>query len=72
MNYTVVWLPDAEQALAATRAADLLDRRLRRDPENEGESRSGSDRVIFEAPLAAHYRVRADDRIVEVGHIWRY
>jgi hypothetical protein len=83
MNYTVIWLPDAEQELAAlwlaaadrarvTRAAHLLDQRLRRDPENEGESRSGLDRIIIEAPLVAHYRVRADDRIVEVGHAWRF
>jgi hypothetical protein len=50
MIYTVAWNPDAEQHLAATwnsaddigavsRAANEIDARLRRDPEQEGESR---------------------------------
>ncbi len=48
MNYAVIWLPDAEQELAAlwltsldralvTKAAAVLDKMLERDPQNQGE-----------------------------------
>lgn len=84
MKWTVVYLPDAEQELAAlwvdpasradvTDASNRIDRLLQRDPEKVGESREEPDqRVVFVAPLAVLFRVTADDRLVEVIHVWKY
>jgi len=83
MNYTVIWLRPAEQRLAdiwlnapdrdaVTRAAHAIDQRLRRDPENEGESRPGGRRVLFSDPLGVFFRVFPDDRVVHVLLVWRY
>jgi hypothetical protein len=80
MNFTVVWFPDCERELAAlwlvapdrnavTAAAALIDRQLADDPENVGESRGDGRRIIIAPPLAATYRVRKDDRIVEVINV---
>jgi hypothetical protein len=83
MNYTVIWTPDAEQELAAlwldstqraevTRASHVLDMRLRADPLNLGESRSEGRRIEFEDPLGVIFRVRSEDMVVEVLHVWVY
>jgi hypothetical protein len=83
VNYTVRWLPAAEQELAAlwldtaaraavTRAANALDQALQRAPEELGESRSQSLRILFEPPLGILFRVRVDMRVVEVAHVWEF
>lgn len=83
MNYTVIWLPDAERELAAlwlnapnrvivTKAAAVIDQMLERDPENEGESRSNGRRILFASPLAVIYRVHRNERQVDVLHVWQF
>lgn len=83
MNYTVLWMPDAENELAAvwmasadrtavTTAAAELDRRLADDPENEGESRVGTRRITFEKPLAIYFDVDAARRRVQVVRVWEF
>jgi plasmid stabilization system protein ParE len=83
MNYSVIWLPNAEQELAAlwlnasdrgaiTRAAAALDQLLARDPANEGESRPNGRRILFAAPLAVIYRIHFDKRQVDVLHVWQF
>lgn len=83
MNYSVVWLPDAEQELAdlwlnssdrgaITKAAAVLDQLLERDPAQEGESRPNGRRILFAAPLAAIYRVHSDKEQVDVLHVWQF
>ncbi len=63
MNFTVIWRRQALAELAAiwnsaanrnavTAASDRIDRLLELDPMNAGESRDGSDRIVF----AAHWR----------------
>ena len=83
MKWTVVYLPACEQELAQlwldptsradlTDAANRLDRLLKRDP-LAGESRDQKDeRVLFISPLGALYRVKADDCLVEVIHVWKF
>ena len=77
MKYTVIWKPSARQRLAdvwivaddrraVASAADAIDRVLRDDPLEQGESRGGSARILIVLPLAVVYDVREDDRLVEI------
>jgi plasmid stabilization system protein ParE len=82
MPYTVIWTPSAIDKLAnvwvhapdrqaVTAASHQIDRRLRTDPENEGEEFYG-DRLLVEAPLAVIFTVHPDDRradVIDVQHI---
>jgi hypothetical protein len=80
MDWTVVWLPDAEYELAErwlastdrdriTLAADQIDKLLRHAPDSVGESRDAGRRILIVPPLAVFYRVLSDDRIVQVSHV---
>jgi hypothetical protein len=83
MKYTVVWVPTAEQELAAlwmdaanraavTRASHAIDRLLGRDPLGEGESRPGGSRVLLVPPLGALYEVSPENCMVRVLHVWSF
>jgi hypothetical protein len=82
MIYTVAWKPIAEQRLtnlwiagpdrqSITNAANRIDQLLRRDPDQQGESRDAKRRILFVPPLAVLYRVEEGDRIVHVLDVWR-
>lgn len=77
MNFSVVWLPSAEQKLAAlwtaaadrdavTAAANQIDADLTRNPLTAGESRMGNTRVHFAPPLAVYFDVDKATRKVTV------
>ena len=82
MNHTVVmttaaerqlaelWLKDTQRS-AVSRAADEIERRLRRDPEQQGESRDRGRRILIESPLSVLYRVEPADRKVVIVAVWR-
>jgi len=81
--YSVIWLPDAENELAAiwiassrreevTLAAAELDRRLAENGEEEGESRHHHFRITFESPLALVFRVDEVNKAVFVGQVWEF
>ncbi len=83
MIYTVVWLPAAERELAAlwvdpatrpgvTQAANQIDLLLRNDPDRLGESREVDQRVLFVTPLGVLFRIKLQDRLVEVIHVWKF
>jgi hypothetical protein len=83
MSYTVHYLPDAEQELAAlwmdsskraavTTAVHRIDRQLQQAPEDLGESRPSDCRIHFESPLAVLFRVLVPRQLVEVVHIWEF
>jgi hypothetical protein len=64
---TSYWLQaDSAVRRDITRACEAIDQRLRDDPLNEGESRLGSRRITFEAPLAIVFRVVGSRRTVLV------
>jgi hypothetical protein len=77
MRYTVTWTPSARdielteiwlQALdrqAVTKASHEIDRRLRIDPESQGQDFYG-DRILEVWPLIVVFAVYPDDRLVEV------
>ena len=82
MNYTVVWRPTAERALAqiwtdavdrqaVAGAADLMDAMLCSSPRDVGESRTGPTRILAVMPLSIYYDVLDDDRLVAVWAVWR-
>ena len=81
MIYTVLWLPAAEQQLAAlwtvsarraevTRAAAALNRRLAANAPDEGESRTENRRIAVELPLAVLFEFSQTGRTVAVGRVW--
>ncbi len=82
MNYTVLWMPVAEQRLAAiwtsatdrnavSQAAHVIDQALQTDPEQVGESRIDDVRILFERPLGVFSTVSPEDRTVSVLSGWR-
>jgi hypothetical protein len=82
MNWTVVWFESAQNHLAelwlqaldredVATAANTIDARLRRDPFQYSESRSGNNRVMFIPPLGVSFDVSIDDRLVTVLAVWR-
>ena len=77
MRYTVTWKPSVKQRLAdiwmtapdrraVTEAANAIDRSLQVGPLDQGESRSGTARILIVLSLAVVYDVREHDRLVEV------
>ena len=77
MKYTVTWKPSAKARLAdiwmtsphrssVTAAANTIDGLLQVDPQERGESRGATVRILIVAPLAAVYEVREADRLVQV------
>lgn len=84
MNFTVVWHPSADDALAdlwlradsaaqseITAATHQADQALRSNPQTAGESRQGNIRALFIAPPGFLYEVHEDDRLVRVLAVWR-
>lgn len=81
MKFTVLWTPSAERDLAEawitaedrgaiTSAAATIDTLLRSNPHAQGESREGSLRIAFIAPLGIDFEILEDDRIVYVLAAW--
>jgi plasmid stabilization system protein ParE len=81
VTFDVVWLPAAEQELAAVwtassrrndvaRAVAAIDRLLELDPPNAGESRAGGRRILIEPPLGVIFRVVGPT--VLVSRVWEY
>ena len=77
MNYSVIWVPSAEDQLAAiwiasvrqaavTAAADRIDQLLGTAPNGVGESRADGYRVLIDLPLVAYYQVADAERLVRV------
>jgi hypothetical protein len=80
MNFTVLWLGPASTDLLAhlLRAADKpgtlatakdVERRLERDPEEEGEDRSEGRRILFVRPFCVLYWIDKPDRTVYIERL---
>ncbi len=65
-----IWM-SAEDRESITTAADEIDETLRRLGNQAGESREGSRRFFFNAPLAVYFEAFAEDMRVEVTAVWR-
>jgi hypothetical protein len=83
MTWDVIWAEDAENELAAlwlnpalrssvTQSSQRIDERLERDGDNEGESRDGNRRILFEPPLGVTLTVDPAQRRITVTHVWAF
>jgi mRNA-degrading endonuclease RelE of RelBE toxin-antitoxin system len=81
MNWTVEWVPEAEDALAdawlqandpqaVTRAQADVDRLLARDPVANGRLVHEGLYQIVVAPLTVFYSIDTANRTVEVSEVW--
>jgi plasmid stabilization system protein ParE len=60
-----IWV-NASNRNAITAAVDSIDRALRSDPDEQGESREDQERVVVVPPLVVDFRVIEEDRRVEI------
>jgi mRNA-degrading endonuclease RelE of RelBE toxin-antitoxin system len=83
LRYDVYWLPSAEEELTRlwldplsrrkiTEATEEVDRLLRINPSELGESRDGDLRVMFVDPLGVSFIVDENQTAVVVVEMWRY
>lgn len=69
---TDLWLTaDSATRRAIRDSVSTIEGRLQRDPYSHGESREGSERVIFFDPVGASVEVDDDLMTVTVLHVWR-
>lgn len=66
-----LWLSAANRA-EIQKAAYEIDRILRDDPVNAGESRVVNIRIIIQPPLAAYYDLDVADNRVTVWRVWGF
>lgn len=82
MKFQVIWTEDAESDLAdlwlraldrntVSRASLEIDRTLKFNADQQGESREGNMRVLFCRPLAVNFVVHRDDATAYVIAVWR-
>jgi hypothetical protein len=61
---------DASQWAIVRDAIREIERRLRDNPEDEGESRPAGQRISFVAPVAFTFQPFPNERIVVVSNVW--
>jgi len=83
MMFRVVWLrtaldelgaawiqADSEMRAAITASTNRVAQLLQTDPQLQGESRSGGQRIMFQRPLGLTFEVREQAGVVRVLHVW--
>lgn len=63
---------DSDTRQAITAASNQIDQELQQDPDRKGESRAGTDRVLFMYPLGIRFEVRHAHSTARVLHVWSY
>jgi hypothetical protein len=61
---------DASQSNMVGSAVREIERRLRDEPEEEGESRPSGQRISFVAPLGFTFQLEPDEKVVVVSNVW--
>lgn len=82
MNFQITWVPEPEQEAnlwlnsanrqAITTAAYEIEQRLRTNPIDVGESRSGGWRILLMAPLGITFSVNLQGHCVSVLQVWQF
>jgi plasmid stabilization system protein ParE len=69
-DVTAIWTrADRRRRQAITAAGHEIDQRLRRNAANEGESRSGRQRILFAEPLTITFQIELDGHTVTVLNV---
>lgn len=67
---TTLWTgADSNLRMAITAATHVIERRLKANAPNEGESRPGGLRIAFAAPLAVTFQIEPDGLTATVLHV---
>jgi hypothetical protein len=67
---TTIWTEaDSSQRTAITTATHAIDRRLRANAPNEGESRPEARRIMFALPLVVTFQIESDEVTATVLHV---
>lgn len=70
-DLAAIWLDSSSvERSAITAASHQIDERLRSNPEDEGESRSGNRRILLVPPLGITFVVSANKHLVRVLDVW--
>ena len=65
-----IWMDrDSEKRKELTSALHLLEKQLRHDPENVGESRENNTRVYIDLPLVVSFKCVVEKSVVFVLHV---
>lgn len=68
-----IWEHADEQLRAAIlEASHRLDRQLARNPHQQGESRAGCTRILFQGPLGVLFEVDEDRKLVRILRTWTH
>jgi hypothetical protein len=70
-----LWLEAPADRAAITAATALTDRLLQENPQEQGESREGNERILFAPPLVVNFTVneaRRTVRVVNLRHLKRH
>jgi hypothetical protein len=57
---------------AILRASHLINQRLHENPHEEGESRAGGTRILFEAPVGVEFEIDEKRKLVSIVRSWAY
>ena len=63
---------DSAMRQAITAASNQIDQSLQWNPQSQGESRGGRDRIWFVFPLAIRFEIIEEKKVVRVLHVWSY
>jgi hypothetical protein len=57
---------------AILQASRLVDLQLQENPQQQGESRDGTRRIVFQAPMAVEFEVDEQKQVVHILRAWAY
>ena len=68
-----VWMQaDSAMRQAITAATNALDHQLQNDPEQQGESRNDTERILFTFPLGVGFEIDTQRDTVTIRHVWSF
>jgi hypothetical protein len=68
-----IWIAGDPSTRASIETALLeVEKRLQRNPLEEGESRAFGVRVLFQSPIAVNYEIDEPRRLVRILRVWTY
>jgi hypothetical protein len=63
---------DEDFRQAILQASHLINQRLHEDPHEEGESRGGGTRILFQAPVGVEFEIDEGRKLVSIVRSWAF